>query len=781
MKSYIVLLFTAFTIISNAQTNYNWVGGDGNWSNPNKWSPVGVPGSPDTAEITVDGNYIVTLDLDNLTVAGLRIGYPGFASTLTQELYIQGKTFTVNDSVKINVRGKLKLWENSILDGTAFVINEGTLLIKQSSLNNDLLNKPDGYCEAYSQSSLNGNIVNDGFLGTYGTYGYGSAFLTIANGFSNQGTVRLWGDNTGGSIVGDATITVTNGSLVNNNKLISGGTETYGGNNYLKAELINNDSVIIYSRPFDLNKSGAHHVNNGNIQLINSSINDREFNIIQSGSAPFFNNNGSIRIENSCKMVIKSGILNINSDDVINGGILVAKDTCLVNLNVNYTSQDSSSIELRNMASVNGTGILTNQGSLVMFKGSINSNVINTVSGYIQAFGQSSLNGNIKNEGFLGAYGTYGPGDAFLTIANGFTNEGTVRLWGDNTGSIVGNATLTVTNGNITNNNKVISGGTEAYGGYNYLKAELINNDSVIIYSRSFDLDKADANHVNNGFIHFKKSATDNREFIIIQSGADPSFENYGTFKIDSTNILKLNQGNFINQPGGVVTGLGYINSQNGTLSNQGDFLPGDSIGFFYVTGNYPEESTSVLEIDIGGYAAGTEHDRLNVSANAMLSGILKINRVNNFTPVLGDSLLVLTFGSRTGSFISIVDSSLAVGTVWDTVYTINGLYIKLIEVITIIEDEAGSKIPAGFVLNPNYPNPFSRTTKINWISSVSSWQTLKVFDLFGNDVATLVDEYKPSGAYEVEWDAKKHPGGVYIAYLQAGKFAESKMIILQK
>ena len=64
---------------------------------------------------------------------------------------------------------------------------------------------------------------------------------------------------------------------------------------------------------------------------------------------------------------------------------------------------------------------------------------------------------------------------------------------------------------------------------------------------------------------------------------------------------------------------------------------------------------------------------------------------------------------------------------------------------------------PLNFQLYQNYPNPFNPTTKIRWQSSVSSRQVLKVYDVLGNAIATLVDEYRPAGYYEVEFS----PGGV--------------------
>ncbi len=97
------------------------------------------------------------------------------------------------------------------------------------------------------------------------------------------------------------------------------------------------------------------------------------------------------------------------------------------------------------------------------------------------------------------------------------------------------------------------------------------------------------------------------------------------------------------------------------------------------------------------------------------------------------------------------------------------------------VEQENNSSIPDRFVLQQNYPNPFNPSTKISWQSPVSSWQTLKVYDLLGREVATLVDEYKPAGIYEIEFDAGELSSGIYIYKLQSGSFVESKKMILMK
>ncbi len=91
---------------------------------------------------------------------------------------------------------------------------------------------------------------------------------------------------------------------------------------------------------------------------------------------------------------------------------------------------------------------------------------------------------------------------------------------------------------------------------------------------------------------------------------------------------------------------------------------------------------------------------------------------------------------------------------------------------------------PAEFRLEQNYPNPFNPSTKISWQLPIGSWQTLKLFDVLGREVATLVDEYRDAGKYEIEFNAAQVSGiesasGVYFYRLQAGNFSAIKKMIL--
>ncbi|NWG27493.1 MAG: T9SS type A sorting domain-containing protein [Ignavibacteriaceae bacterium] len=95
--------------------------------------------------------------------------------------------------------------------------------------------------------------------------------------------------------------------------------------------------------------------------------------------------------------------------------------------------------------------------------------------------------------------------------------------------------------------------------------------------------------------------------------------------------------------------------------------------------------------------------------------------------------------------------------------------------------EELNSHIPNSFQLYQNYPNPFNPNTKIIWQSPVGSHQTLKVYDVLGNEIATLADEYRNAGRYEINFSSSDLVSGIYFYRLTAGAFIETKKMILMK
>jgi hypothetical protein len=88
---------------------------------------------------------------------------------------------------------------------------------------------------------------------------------------------------------------------------------------------------------------------------------------------------------------------------------------------------------------------------------------------------------------------------------------------------------------------------------------------------------------------------------------------------------------------------------------------------------------------------------------------------------------------------------------------------------------------PEGFYLSQNYPNPFNPTTSLQYTIGSRQFVTLKVYDLLGKEVATLVNEEKPAGEYEVEFNGSNLSSGMYFYQLKTDSHSETKKMVLLK
>ena len=98
--------------------------------------------------------------------------------------------------------------------------------------------------------------------------------------------------------------------------------------------------------------------------------------------------------------------------------------------------------------------------------------------------------------------------------------------------------------------------------------------------------------------------------------------------------------------------------------------------------------------------------------------------------------------------------------------------------IITSVVDRG---IPETFSLSQNYPNPFNPTTTIEYTLARQVKHTLKVYNLRGALVATLVNDVRPAGNYSVTWNARNFASGMYFLRLDAGDFHSTKKLILLK
>ncbi|MEK9137304.1 MAG: T9SS type A sorting domain-containing protein, partial [Bacteroidota bacterium] len=110
------------------------------------------------------------------------------------------------------------------------------------------------------------------------------------------------------------------------------------------------------------------------------------------------------------------------------------------------------------------------------------------------------------------------------------------------------------------------------------------------------------------------------------------------------------------------------------------------------------------------------------------------------------------------------------------------GYYAVFLDSTSIIIDDIGQQfdeLPQEFKLHQNYPNPFNSTTVIRYELPKASHVTLKVYNVLGQEVAVLVDEEKPAGAYTMDLNASNLPSAVYFYRMQTEGFVQTKKLIL--
>ena len=120
----------------------------------------------------------------------------------------------------------------------------------------------------------------------------------------------------------------------------------------------------------------------------------------------------------------------------------------------------------------------------------------------------------------------------------------------------------------------------------------------------------------------------------------------------------------------------------------------------------------------------------------------------------------------------------------WDGSNWVNELMATYTYSITGVEHL--EDIVESFILSQNYPNPFNPSTKISYQIPASlnpskggTFVTLKVFDILGREITTLVNEIQNAGVYEIEFNASQLSSGIYLYVLKAGSIIQSKKMVL--
>ena len=236
-----------------------------------------------------------------------------------------------------------------------------------------------------------------------------------------------------------------------------------------------------------------------------------------------------------------------------------------------------------------------------------------------------------------------------------------------------------------------------------------------------------------------------------------------------------------------------YLMNDTTALLNFTDSLGCTSI---QVPLNAPNPHNSVVVMDVSGLpTASSQYVKVSSIVVSGLDGLksvsvgdtlrmsVKINpsdaAINSVTWSVSDTILasINTDGLVTGKLTGKVD---VIATADDG----TGIQGKLKVTVTNptgVNDEQGQNIPDTPFLEQNYPNPFNPNTKIVYSIPKTSFVTIKVYDMLGKEITTLINEEKPAGTYEIEFIGSSISSGVYFYTLNSDDFTSTRKFILIK
>lgn len=506
----------------------------GFWSVATNWSLGHAPTAAEIAEVVLPGTYGISLDVDP-TVAELRIGT---GASGTQTLSTSGaRTLTVVDGMTIGPRGAVVLGV-STLAGTGTVVVDGALTLYSSTIAPALALR--GTMSVSGNSALTGALSTtaaallrigqaDGCCGT--------ATFTVANGFTNAGTIELTNLYTIGYA---ARLVVTAGILVNapGGTIAALGGQTPGGARTLTAALENRGALLVRV-PLLVDRASAPHTNDGVIDADSASL--------TIAAAASLTNRGQVRIGTGMTVAMSGGIL--SQEGTLVGDGTLALTAVSFALSVPFTNAVTA-LTLSS-STVVGPAALTNAAgrTLTLVSSSVQAPFAN--EGLLVASGASSITAAFAN--VAGAVLRVGQvdgccGTANLTIASGFSNFGTIEL--SNAFTVAYAARLAVTSGALVNQPgaTIAALGGQTPGGTRTLTA-LLDNRGDLVARVPLTIDAAGVAHQNTGTID-----SDSANITLTLPGGS-SFTNSGVIRVASGRTLLVNQGTFTHAGSFVGTG----------------------------------------------------------------------------------------------------------------------------------------------------------------------------------------------------------------------------------
>jgi hypothetical protein len=193
----------------------------------------------------------------------------------------------------------------------------------------------------------------------------------------------------------------------------------------------------------------------------------------------------------------------------------------------------------------------------------------------------------------------------------------------------------------------------------------------------------------------------------------------------------------------------------------------------------YPHYTILKYKMNVGDSAITCGKDSNKLKMSSVLTGVDRVS-------IFGKDLFTYTFSFTQYDYYSFSDS-IGFNTLWATTWN-NWIPEYLLGCVIdgrvygkAILTEVTNKVQSihKYVLDQNYPNPFNPLTTISFYLSSKTFVSLKVYDLIGREISTLVYNEMSAGNHLEQWNASNKSSGVYFYRLQAGSFTDTKRLIL--
>ncbi len=687
----LMVLALAGPVSAATLTWTNTAGGD--WASATNWSPNAIPGSGDTAVINASGTYAVRVD-GSRTVGTVVMANPnailllkGSGST-GQALLTVANGFVNEGTIELSSEGggfeaRLTVSSGTLTNATGGVLRAVEGNGGPRTLTANLDNR--GTLEVARDLTLNGNVANSGTVnlaaGKTLTVSPAATWTHRASAITGTGTLSLANNSTfvleedftpGGFVLNAPNLTVngpgkllgpTTGEFLIRNWTINAGVVVTGD---LRVDgVVRFNSGLAVSAGKTLRVTGSSQTGQSLLTVSNGVVNQGIIELSSEGggfearltvsSGTLTNATGGVlrAVEGNggprtlTANLDNRGTLEVARDLTLNGNVansgtvnLAAGKTLTVSPAATWTHRASAitgtgTLSLANNSTfvleedftpggfvlnapnltVNGPGKLLGPttGEFLIRNWTINAGVV--VTGDLRVDGVVRFNSGLAVSAgkTLRVTGSSQTGQSLLTVSNGVVNQGIIELSSEGGGF---EARLTVSSGTLTNATGGVLRAVEGNGGPRTLTANL---------------------------------------------------DNRGTLLVESNTTLSAS-GTLLNATTGILAGAGTFNLASATVTNLGTVAPGVSPGILTISGNLPWNSGARFDVEMNGFTAGTNYDRLVLSSPVSLNGIIRAELINGFFPKKDDAFTVLTYPSRTGSFTTL-DNPLPDRIAWEVQY----------------------------------------------------------------------------------------------------------------